>query len=304
MSGAEAREEEDLEILFEDDTPEQDRGRPVAPEVSEDSHEDESEEEYSERVRRRIAKETAKLHAERRAKEAALRERDQAVELAKQALAQGQTLKQQANQYEQGYVYKAKEAAEAMIARASADYTDALATGDTAKMIEAQRALIRAENEKSQYEAYVPRRDDPPAQAQPQVQNQPPRVDAEELRRQTQFIKENPWLNSDQEMTERALQIDAHIRSTNPHLVGTDAYYEFVSTLMRQQFPAERFGGAASQSQAPVARAAQAGVAPVGRGTTPKNPRTVTLTQSQLSLCKRLGITPQQYAAQLLKGKN
>ena len=294
-------DEEDFEILLEDDTPPEDRNRPVAPDDSSDVDEGESEEEYSERVRRRIAKETAKLHAERRAKEAAIRERDQAVELAKQALSQGQALKHQANQYEQGYVYKAKQAAEAQIARAASDYTEALAEGNTQKMIEAQRAMIRAEQEKSQYDSYVPRSEERAEQPQPVAQPQAPRVDAEELRRQTQFIKENPWLNTDQEMTERALQIDSHIRNTNPHLVGTDAYYEFVSTLMRQQFPAERFG----QVQAPQARGstAQAGVAPVGRGATDKSPRTVTLSQSQLSLCKRLGITPKQYAAQLMKAK-
>ena len=164
--------------------------------------------------------------------------------------------------------------------------------------------MIRAEQEKSQYEAYVPRQEEPVQQTtQTVAQPQAPRVDAEELRRQTQFIKENPWLNTDQEMTERALQIDSHIRNTNPHLIGTDAYYEFVSTLMRQQFPAERFGNAKSVQQGGNAPA-QAGVAPVGRGTAAKSPRTITLSQSQLSLCKRLGITPQQYAAQLLKGKN
>ena len=297
-------DDEDFEILIEDDTPPEDKNRPVAPDES-GADDEESEEEYSERVRRRIAKETAKLHAERRAKEAAIRERDQAVELAKQALNQGQALKHQANQYEQGYVYKAKQAADAQIAKATSDYTEALAEGNTAKMIEAQRAMIRAEQEKSQYEAYVPRQEEPaPVQQAPQ-QAQQPRVDADELRRQTQFIKENPWLNTDQEMTERALQIDSHIRNTNPHLVGTDAYYEFVSTLMRQQFPADRFGSAsASPNAGRAASSAQAGVAPVGRGATTRSPRSITLSQSQLSLCKRLGITPQQYAAQLLKGKN
>jgi hypothetical protein len=295
-------EDEDFEILIEDDTPPEDKNRPVAPDESTD--EEESEEEYSERVRRRIAKETAKLHAERRAKEAAIRERDQAVELAKQALNQGQALKHQANQYEQGYVYKARQAAEAQIAKATSDYTEALAEGNTAKMIEAQRAMIRAEQEKSQYEAYVPRQEEPAPAPQAPQQAQQPRVDADELRRQTQFIKENPWLNTDQEMTERALQIDSHIRNTNPHLVGTDAYYEFVSTLMRQQFPAERFGSASAAPAAGRGASSQAGVAPVGRGTATKSPRSITLSQSQLSLCKRLGITPQQYAAQLLKGKN
>ena len=300
-------DDDDIEILVEDDTPLADKGRPTAPENSDDSlDEGESEEEYSERVRKRIAKETAKLHAERRAKEQAVRERDEAVAFARQALEQSRNLQHQTSQYEQGYVYKAKQAADALAEKASQDYQEAMANGDTQKMVEAQRAMIRAEQEKTQYENYVPRapveqvQSQAPAQQTPQV----PRVDAEELRRQTKFIQENPWLNKDPEMTERALQIDAHVRQNAPHLVGTDAYYEFVGTMMRQQFDPSRFGNSGQvQSDAPQARstATQAGVAPVNRGTAPR-PRSVTLTESQLRLCKRLGITPQQYAVQLLKG--
>ncbi|CAB4122701.1 hypothetical protein UFOVP28_32 [uncultured Caudovirales phage] len=296
-------EAEDFEIHVEDDTPPEDRNRPIAPDDSID--EDESEEEYSERVRKRIAKETAKLHAERRAKELAIRERDEAVQIARNALSNGQALTRKANQYEQGYVYKSRQAAEAMIEKASLDYSEAVSNGDTAKMVEAQRALIRAEHEKAQYETYVPPVDEP-IQHNPQPAQAPStsQVTPDELKRQTKFIQDNPWLNTDQEMTERALQIDAHIRQTNPHLVGSDAYYEFVDTLMRQQFPADRFGKGGNQS-APARQASQTGVAPVNRGGSGnKSPRTVTLTQSQISLCKRLGITPQQYAAQLVKGRN
>lgn len=298
-------DQEDFDIHVESDVPESDRGRQVASEDSEDQLDTESDQEYSERVRRRISKETAKVHAERRAKEAAIRERDEAVQFARQALEQTHSFKKQANQYEAGYVYKAKQAAEALIEKASADYTEAMTEGNTSKMIEAQRALIRAEQEKAQYEAYTPPVDEPVRQAPPANPAQDAvtrRVDADELKRQTKFIQENPWLNRDPEMTERALNIDAHIRQTNPQLVGTEAYYEFVSTLMRQQFTADRF--ATSQAASSESRPAQVGVAPVNRGTGQRPTRSVTLTESQVKLCKRLGITPQQYAAQLLKGKN
>jgi len=298
-------EEYDFDITVEDDTPEKDRGRYVAPDDSSDDPDDtESEEEYSDRVRRRIAKETAKLHAERRAKESAVRERDEAVAFARQALETAQNLNRKSNQYEQGYVAKAYQAAEAQVEKASQDYADAMVEGDTRKMIEAQKALFRAENEKVQYENYVPPQEIPYQQyAQPAQQQANPNaaISPDELRRQTKFIQENPWLNTDAEMTERALAIDAHVRQTVPHLVGTDEYYEFVDTMMRQQFPEDRFGR--NNSGTTPNRPNQAGVAPVNRGTG-KNPRaSVTLSESQIKLCKRLGITPQQYAAQLLKDK-
>ena len=252
MAFTPAEDDDDIEIIVEDDTPASDKGRFTAPETGDGPEDEESEEEYSERVRKRIAKETAKLHAERRAKEAAVRERDEAVEFAKRALEQVQQSRHQTSQYEQGYVYKAKQAAEALAEKASQDYQEAMANGDTQKMVEAQRAMIRAEQEKTQYENYVPRPVEQAQPAQQQVQApQVPRVDADELRRQTKFIQENPWLNKDPEMTERALQIDAHVRQNAPHLVGTDAYYEFVGTMMRQQFEPSRFGNQAQAQPAP-----------------------------------------------------
>lgn len=305
--------EGEIEILIEDDTPEADRGRQAAPDTEgdpDDQGHDESEAEYSERVRKRIAKETAKLHAERRAKEAAVRERDEAVALARQSLEQAKTLRRQAAQYEQGFVYQAKQAADAVIDKASRDYTEAMANGDTDSMIKAQRALIRAEQEKARYENYVPPQVEPdaPQQQAPASQVTPTaQVSQEELRRQTKFIQDNPWLNKDPEMTQRALQIDEHIRRNQPHLVGSDAYYEFVDTMMRQQFPADRFSTAQATGQQTQQdsqpRQAPRGAAPVNRGTGQK-PRSVTLTETQMRLCKRLGITPQQYAAELLKKAN
>src|ERR1044072_352779 len=62
------KEEDKLEIEVADDTPEADRGKWNADNVSTDTK-DEEPAAYSQRVRDRIAKETAKVHAERRPKE-------------------------------------------------------------------------------------------------------------------------------------------------------------------------------------------------------------------------------------------
>ena len=297
-----------IEIEVEDDTPPEDQGRPKAPEVSEDDPpaEGETAEQYSARVKKRIDKETAKFHAERRAKEQLIRERDEAIAFARNAVSQVETLKNQNSTFEQGFVHQARQTAEAISEKAAKDYQDAMANGDTAAMLDAQKRLTRAEMDKAKYEGYVPQEPVQP-QPQPQIQAQPKRADVspEALELQTEYLKNNPWFFKDQEMQRRALEIDAHIRNTAPAAVGTKAYYDYVDTILKQEFPPERFGTKGEQGAgvAPATRATQAGVAPVNRGSG-TSPRKVTLTATQVGICKKLGITPEQYAAQLLKRAN
>jgi hypothetical protein len=306
---SEAEEEFDLvlpdgedEIQVIDDTPVSDQGRPIAPEISPPDDDDAEEmEAASEKVKRRIDKLTAEKHAERRAKEALVRERDEAVRIAQQAYAERQNALAQANQYEQGFVHQAKSAAEIEIAQAQSEYQRAFEAGDSEQMAKAVQKMTRAQSQKTQFDAYQPVQVQPvqqPVQQQP-VQQAAPQINREEVARQTKFMRENPWFNTDPEMTNRAFQIDAHIRNTAPHIAGTDEYYEYIDAIMRREFTGDRFGGAPAQAST---RPNQ-GVAPVSRSNAgkPGARKTVTLTESQVKLAKRLGITPQQYAAELIK---
>jgi hypothetical protein len=81
----EIESDENLEVEVVDDTPEEDRDRGAAENV-EDPDDDEVRN-YSTNVQNRIKELTHARHDERRAKEAALREREEAINLAKQALA-------------------------------------------------------------------------------------------------------------------------------------------------------------------------------------------------------------------------
>lgn len=70
---------------------------------------------------------------------------------------------------------------------------------------------------------------------------------------------------------------------------NSDEYYERIDARMRTVFP-DKFGNKKRQSSTVVA--------PVGRS--PKGKRVV-LTQTQVALAKRLGITPEAYARELVK---
>jgi hypothetical protein len=82
--------------------------------------------------------------------------------------------------------------------------------------------------------------------------------------------------------------------------VGTDEYWAAIDKTMRRRFP-EYFG----EEEAPRAsqretKGAQV-VAPASRSRSPKK---IVLKQSQLAIAKRLGLTPEQYARELLKTEN
>ena len=66
---------------------------------------------------------------------------------------------------------------------------------------------------------------------------------------------------------------------------------------MRQRFP-DKFGEQIIEEEAPVRQTGSV-VAPAQRSG--KKPRRVQLTSTHVALAKRLGLTAEQYAAQLLK---
>lgn len=309
--------EHDIEIIIEEDTPEGDRGRWVAPEdAPAEARLKDEEEEYvdpdtGETKRRkkgpsaqeRIKALTAEREAERRAKDAVVRERDEAIRFAQQQMEQARLLKQQTVNYEQGFVYQSRAAADAAIESSSIEYAQAHETGDVNRMITAQRKLTAAQVEKSRFDGYVPTPVEQAPQVQQNVPQAQPQISPTELALQTKFIRENPWLNTDAEMTQKALEVDAQFRSGYPHLVGTPEYYEFIDTWMRNSFPEERFGSrrqAAVQEQPRQVQRTQ-NVAPVSRSGPGKTPRKVTLTPSMLRMAKRLNLTPQQYAEAIIE---
>jgi hypothetical protein len=89
---------------------------------------------------------------------------------------------------------------------------------------------------------------------------------------------------------------------------NTPEYYQLIDKRMREVFP-NYFGTDESGSYEQVVvdsaprRKASPVVAPATRNSG-SAPRKVTLTQTQVALAKRLGLTPQQYATQLIKERN
>ena len=275
-----------FEIEVVDDTPKADRNRKPS-----DPPEDVTEEEladYSEKVRRRIQHFSKGYHDERREKEEALREREELERLSQRLVEENRKLKESEYKSQTALLENAKKSAEAEINAAKRAYKRAYDAGDSGKVLAAQDRLSTAKIKADKLEEFkLPQEEytlpvDSPEQ---EFASQPVQID-EKTRA---WQKENPWFNEDEEMTSFALGLHNRLvkEGVDPQ---TDEYYERINTRMREVFP-ENF-----EDEPEVRRRSNNVVAPATRSTAPKKIR---LTQTQLTLAKRLGLTPEQYAKQV-----
>jgi len=131
----EVEEAPELEIV--DDTPEPDRGRKPADEPPKEFSDDELET-YNDSVKKRIKHFTKGYHDERRAKEAAYREREEALKLAQSVVEENKKLKGSLNQGQTALLEQAKKVVENELQSAKNKYKAAYEMGDSDALAEAQ----------------------------------------------------------------------------------------------------------------------------------------------------------------------
>jgi len=290
------------EIDVEDDTPPEDRGRePMPAEIVAELEADELEE-YSEKVKLRLKQMKKVWHDERREKERLMREQNEALATAKRLLEENRQLKSTLSEGEQTLVGSFKQTAEYELEKAKREYKDAYEAGDTDRVLDAQEKLTAAQYRLQQLASYRPAT--PTLQGVeeevqlPQQQVQIPQPDPKTMAWQ----ERNTWWGTDPEMTASALGLHQKLeRERGPQFVGSDEYWSAIDTTMRRRFP-EYFGeeSKATEGTAKAQRASKPAnvVAPASRSTSPKK---IVLKQSQITIAKRLGLTPEQYARELMK---
>lgn len=273
-------ENNETEVEVVDDTPEKDRGRTPMKEPPAEVTDDELAK-YSDGVKQRIQHFSKGYHEERRAKEAALREREEALKLAQNLIEENRKLQGTLGQGQQALLEQAKQTATAEIAAAKQKLKEAHEAFDTDSIVAAQEELAKAVNKAERLSSIKPPA--PPVQTQQNVvQTQPsvPQPDPKALA----WRDANPWFGSNKRMTAMALAIHQELVDNGVD-TASDEYYSAVNAEMRKTFP-EAFPSAKSVKASNV-------VAPATRSTAPKK---IVLTQTQVSLAKRLGLTPEQYA--------
>jgi hypothetical protein len=291
-------ESSEFEIEIVDDTPEEDQGREAMPEEIVENLEKDELDEYSKEKGKQLKK---VWNDERRAKEAALKERDHAATLAKQALEENKLLRQHLNQGEQALIDNSKSSAEHELALAKKTYKEAYDAGDADLVAEATEKLASAKINLQNAEAYTPQYSEEALQAHEDSVNreterlnqtfQQPQADTKAIAWQE---RNKSWWGIDRAMTSLAF-------GTHEQLVAagvdptSDQYYKSIDKEMRTRFP-EKFEQEAEETPSTNGSGEQAQktvVSPAKRSTSSKR---VVLKESEVRVAARLGLTPEQYA--------
>ena len=292
-SNAKVEEKIDFEIEGEpeievvDDTPPDDRGRKPMDEPPKELT-DEELSKYDESVQKRIKHFTKGYHEERRAKESAEREKDEALRLAQVVLDENKRLKGSVNQNQTALLEQAKRVVSNEIETAKRMYKEAYESGDTEKLVEAQEALTTAKIRADKVNNFKPtplQEEETPVQTIQQPTRAAP-VDEKLLAWQDQ----NQWFGSNKRMTAYALGLHEDLVSEGIPS-GSEEYYRRINADIRERFPDQV--GAGESVDAKPQRTKSNVVAPATRSTAPKK---IVLTQTQVNLAKRLGVPLELYA--------
>jgi hypothetical protein len=288
-NSADSENDSDIEIV--DDTPPQDRNRKPMEEPPKEMNDDELAK-YDESVKKRIQHFTKGYHEERRAKEAAQREKEEAIRLAQAVIDENKRLKGSLNVNQNALIEQAKRTVANEIEEAKRQYKTAYESGDSDALVSAQEALTTAKMKAEKINNFRPASlQTKETEVQTQQPRQPaPQVDPKLLAWQ----EKNQWFGSNKKMTAYALGLHEDLVSEGIQ-AGSGEYYERIDAEMRERF-ADKFESAKDVDAQPQ-RAKSNVVSPATRSTAPKK---VVLTKSQVDLAKRLGVPLELYARQVI----
>ena len=224
---------------------------------------------------------------------------------------ENEELKQKIGRSEAALVDQALARAEAQLKQASQTYKTALSSQDADLITAANVDVARVSAEIDRLKLLKPAAGSPPAGGtgeaspggrQPQAETPPVTPRPMPSERTRAWIAANPWFNRDAEMTNFAIRQDQHMaldgitEANNP-----DLYWRTIEEKMAKQFP-DRFQTPRGAEPRTRPAAVTGGTRTSRTEASPQNGRvTVRLSESEIRLANRLGLTAEQYAKQLLK---
>jgi len=274
--------EADIEVV--DDTPVEDRNRTPMTEAPTDPT-DEELDSYTESAKKRLKHFTKGYHEERRAKETAIREREEAIRAAQVIFDENKKLKGSLNQGQQALLEQAKKVVANELTQAKQQYKIAYEAGDVDALVEAQENMttVKMRAERVNNFRPAPVKEDAPVAEIPQSTP----IDEKAVA----WRQNNDWFGSDDEMTSFALGLHNKLikDGVDPR---SNEYYDKVNARVRQVFP-EKFDSEETADASTQRTNKRNVVAPATRSTAP---RKVVLSQSQVNIAKRLGVPLELYA--------
>jgi hypothetical protein len=297
--------EDSLEIEIEDDTPAEDRGRQPMPKEIVQELEDDELEEYSDKAKERLKQLKKVWNDERREKDVARREQQEAINAANKILEENRRLKATLKTGEQEYISTMQYAADRDVESAKDKYKQALESYDNDLILEAQQELTQATLRLDKAKNFRPTLQDVENEVQlPQTQAQPQNA-APDGKYANWVSRNESWFQKDPEMTQAAFGLHEKLaQQYGTQYIGTDDYYKRIDTTIRKRFP-EAFQTAPDDeddsADSKPQRKTSTVVASARRSTAP---RQIKLTATQAALAKKFKLTPEQYAREVLKLEN
>ena len=295
----EASAEEKIEIEIVDDRPEEDQknAQPLPEEIVQDIENDDLEQ-YSKEAKQRLLQMKKLINDERREKEQAVREQQEAIRVAQSLVEETKKLRGRLTEGEKVYVSNAKEGAERQLELARIAYKEAYDSGDSDKVVDAQEKLTGAKFKVHEVASYRPQYDESALQTAenevkiPEQSQQPQRLDS----KTQSWLDKNSWYGVDDDMSFLAMGIHRRLERDGV-TTGSDQYWNAIDTEIKKRFP-EKFAGDNNSETKDSVKKPSTVVAPATRSTSPKKIR---LTQTQLALAKKFKLSPEQYALELTK---
>ena len=290
----------EFEIAIEDDTPEEDRNKEAMPQEIVQNLEKDELDEYSKEKGKQLKK---VWHDERRAKEAAFKERDAAAHFSKRLLEENKILKSHLTVGEQALIDNSKSNAEHEVELAKKSFKEAYDSGDSEAVTAAQEALVSAKIKLSSAEAYVPQYSEEVLAQQEQATQQAPQGESSQKEPSSEDLawqdRNKEWFGPNDAMTSLAFGLHTSLmKEHGAEYAGTPAYYEQIDNEMRLRYP-DYFKDTEETSPSPKGNQSQSTVvSPVKRTTSPKR---VVLSNSEVRLAQRLGLSPEQYVREKMK---
>ena len=276
------------EIEVVDDTPDKDKGHTLLRVKPEPVTEDELSKYSDARLADRLKHLNKGYHEERRAKETAVREREEAMRVAQSAVEENRRLQGSLSSNQHTLLEQSKRIVASEVDEAKREYRIAYEAGDADGVIAAQSKLTSASIRAERVQNFKPA----PIQAEENVvQTQQPTRQAPTMDAKTrEWQEQNPWFGGNRKMTAYALSLHEDLVESGVP-VSSDEYYENIDADMKKRFP-ESFAEEPAEAKSSQ-RTKSNVVAPASRSTAP---RKVVLTQTQVNIAKRLGVPLELYA--------
>ena len=291
----------DVDIEVVDDTPPADRNRdPVPDNIKEELETADTSKDYSKNVKDKFTQYKKAWHDERRAKEAALREQQEALAAAQSILDENKRLKQMLQTGEKELITTYQSSAELEVSQARRNYKEAYDSGDSDALAEAQEEMMRAQLKLDRAKNFRPTVQIPENDVQIQVKQ--PQQPAQMDDKVAEWVSKNPWYVDPEKkvMSKYAVFVHEELEEQfGRAFVGTDEYFKRINNEVKRRFP-EEFADIQNEEEEKPQRTSRLStvVAPAKRSTSSKK---IVLTKTQVALAKKFGLSPEQYARELNK---